>query len=487
MTNTFYNPKVRKPNFKDKLVTLLCFTATFFVMFFAFIVAALLNNDRVGCLFTLLAVIFLGYVIILLTLFVYVLNTKRKLVYRFKLLFAICFAFGLTAIISMFASHIKIFLIPAALAAFIVSTFAEARDAFVVNILANILITFTIVVEITIGGHPGYLLDAIWVLLFGMATGSWVAYYITKNARRLSYIGIGLFVGIVAGAFFIGALLLEDLAIHGAISWGELGEHSLFILGAVVMQVLLGFVLQPIVESLFNLATNTRLVELTDHRHPLISRLIKECPGTFNHSLNVANFAEICAAAIGENPYMARAAAYYHDIGKIVNPEYFNENQSDYNPHDELMPEVSAEIIRNHTTEGSKLCSMYRIPKEISSITSQHHGSLPIAVFYNKAKSFTDSEVDVKAYSYNGSLPESKIAAVIMLCDGAEAAIRSLDNPDGKAVDETLRKLITERINAGQFDNCDITLRDLDTVRMAIADAYGGVFHNRVKYPEGKI
>jgi len=485
MEKIFDNPKENKPRLKDKLLALVCFAVTFAAMFLAFVVKVVFIETIEGNPFPLFAAIFLGYAAILLMLFVYLLNTRRKVIYRLKLLGAICFSFGLTAVTAIFVSSISVFLISSALAALMVSTFAEARDALVVNILANILIAFTIIVEISVGNYPEYLLNIIWVMLFGVVSGSFLSYSLSKNVRRLSYIGKGLLIGLIASAFFIGALLLEDLAIYGAIYWTELWTHSLFILIAVVGQVILGFILQPITESLFNLVTNTRLVELTDHRHPLISRLIKECPGTFNHSLNVANFAEICAAAIDENPYMARAAAYYHDIGKLVNPLYFKENQSDYNPHDELMPEVSAEIIRNHTKEGEKLCREHRIPKEVSVMTVQHHGNLPIAVFYNKAKSFTDSEVDVKAYSYNGKLPESKIAAIIMLCDGAEAAVRSLDNPDGKAVDETLRKLITERIEAGQFDNCDITLRDLDTVRMAIADAYGGVFHHRVKYPGG--
>ncbi|MCL2371060.1 MAG: HDIG domain-containing protein, partial [Firmicutes bacterium] len=459
MKTTFINPKEKKPNISDKLKTTICFLITFLAIVSAFIVKVTVIEMVRDNVLPLIVSVSLGYALILGTLFIYVYNTRRKIVYRAKLLAAICFAFGLTAVFAIFISHISVFLIPAALAAFIVSTFAEARDAFVVNILINVLIAFTVIIEILIGNCSELLLNIIWVMLFGILTGSWVSYYISKNARRISYIGKGLSVGIISAGLFIGVLLLQELLIYNTIVWGDLIMHSAFILGAVVGQVIIGFIVQPPIESIFNLITNARLVEFTDHHHPLIARLVKECPGTFNHSLNVANFAEICAVAIGENPYMARAAAYYHDIGKLVNPLYFRENQSDYNPHDELMPEVSAEIIRNHVKEGEKLCAKYRIPKELSDITAQHHGTLPIAVFYNKAKSFTDSEVDIKAYSYDESLPESKISAIIMLCDGGEAAVRSLDNPDGKAVDTIMRKLISERIDAGQFDNCDITLK----------------------------
>ena len=258
-----------------------------------------------------------------------------------------------------------------------------------------------------------------------------------------------------------------------------------FLAGGTFGQVIVAVALQPVFESMFNLVTNTRLVEFTDHNAPLIKRLKEEAPGTFIHSLAVANFAEVCASAIGENPYLARACAYYHDVGKLVNPLHFKENQPDDNPHDGLLPEVSAEIIRGHTTEGKRLCDEYRIPHEISDITVQHHGTLPIYVFLNKAKQLTDGEVDIEEYSYHGHTPVTKIAAIIMLCDSSEAAIRAMDNPDAERVDKLLRKLISDRINARQFDDCDITLRDLDIIRMTIISAYGGQFHKRLKYPDG--
>ncbi len=194
----------------------------------------------------------------------------------------------------------------------------------------------------------------------------------------------------------------------------------------------------------------------------------------------------MCANAIGEDPYFARAAAYYHDVGKLSNPFYFSENQAGYNPHDDILPEVSAEIIRKHTTEGYKLCREYGLPEEIAAVTVQHHGTLPMVVFYERAKRLTDGEVDIDDYSYHGTCPTSRIAAIIMICDSSEAAIRAMDRPDGERVDRLLRGIISDRISRGQFDNCSISLKELDIIRRTIISAYGGLFHTRIKYPGGE-
>jgi putative nucleotidyltransferase with HDIG domain len=238
-------------------------------------------------------------------------------------------------------------------------------------------------------------------------------------------------------------------------------------------------------EKTFNLLTNARLIDLTDHNFPLIKRLITETPGTFNHALNVANFAEVCATAIGDNPYLARAAAYYHDIGKLANPQFFKENQSGDNPHDSLLPEVSAEIIRSHTVEGLALCKKYRIPKEIALVTLEHHGTMAITMFLDKAKKLTDGEVDIRQYSYSGVTPTTKIAAIIMICDIAEAALRA-GQQDLDKVEEMVSSMIWQRVKNGQFDNCDITIKELTIIKDTIMSAHSGVYHKRLKYPDGK-
>ncbi len=414
--------------------------------------------------------------VILLGHHIYVVFSRAALVRNLRTLGAVYTAMTLSVIANIFLESVSAFLMPAMLAAYIAATFSNGRDAFVANLFSNVLVFFILMTQNHFVEVNYYGIVAKFAQ--GLAAGSVVAYWVSSGTKRLMF----LWKGFVVGVLSIGAVYAMTAA---------MGERNYrltdlaFLMTGTFGQVIAAVILQPVFEAVFNLVTNTRLMDLTDHNAPLIKRLREEAPGTFNHCLAVANFAEVCAAAIGENPYMARACAYYHDVGKLKNPIYFKENQADENPHDELLPEVSAEIIRSHTTEGKKLCDEHRIPHEISDVTVQHHGTLPIYVFYNKAKQLTDGEVDITEYSYHGKTPVSKVAAIIMLCDTGEAAIRAMDNPDAERVDKLLKKLINDRIAAGQFDDCDITLRDLDTIRQTIMSAYGGQFHKRLRYPDG--
>ncbi|WP_251547795.1 HDIG domain-containing metalloprotein [Pumilibacter intestinalis] len=412
--------------------------------------------------------------IILLGHFLYVVCSRRKLLENRREFGAIYAAMAFTVIANVYLETINSFLMPAMLAAFVISALSNGRDAFCANIFTNVLILFILLTQNRLTGSENYY-TIVSKFAQGLTAGTIVAYWLSGETRRFGFIIKGLIVAV-----------LSVVAVFAVVA--AFGEHTLtladiaYLSGGTLGQVFLAVVLQPIFEAIFNLVTDMRLVELTDHNAPLVKRLKEEAPGTFIHSLAVANFAEVCASAIGENPYLARACAYYHDVGKLMNPLHFKENQPDGNPHDGLLPEVSAEIIRSHSTEGKKLCDEYRIPPEVSDVTVEHHGTLPIYVFYNKAKQLTDGDVNIEDYSYHGHTPVSKIAAIIMLCDSGEAAIRAMDNPDAERVDNLLRKLISDRINAGQFDDCDITLRDLDVIRRTIIAAYGGQFHKRIKY-----
>ncbi|MDE7395972.1 MAG: HDIG domain-containing protein [Clostridiales bacterium] len=414
---------------------------------------------------------------ILLSYFFYVMHSRVQLVQNARLLAVTYFSMTVTVIACLYLEIVSVFLMPVMLTAFLLAPLTLGRDAFVSNVFANLLIFFVLATQNYLGDNTDYY-KIITMFAMGVIGGTATAYWVSSDARRLQYVMKGLLVAVIGvmAAFTIvvgfgGDGLIRTL---GFLSLGTIG------------QVLLASIMQPINEALFNLLTNTRLAELTDHKMPLVKRLIEEAPGTFNHSLAVANFAEMCATAIGENPYLARACAYYHDVGKLVNPQFFKENQpTGENPHDGLLPEVSAEIIRSHTVEGKRLCDEYRIPHEISDITIEHHGTLPIYVFLNKAKQLTDAAVEKNAYCYYGRTPVSKLAAIIMLCDSSEAAIRAMDNPDPERVDALLRKLIADRIGDGQFDDCDISLRDLDTIRQTIINGFGGQFHKRLRYPDG--
>ncbi len=254
-----------------------------------------------------------------------------------------------------------------------------------------------------------------------------------------------------------------------------------------MLSVVLMMAFLPFFEKCFNVLTDYRLMEITDHKSLLIKTLIENAPGTFNHSLVVSTLAESCATAIGENPLLARACAYYHDIGKLKQPEFFTENQKGYNPHNELTPELSTDIIRSHTKDGYDLIRKYHLPQILADVARQHHGTMPIRYFYAKAMKYTEGELDIENFSYPGPKPQTKIAAIIMIADGCEAKVRTLPERSHEKVDAAVREIIEERMDLGQFDECDITMSDLDIIRKTITNSLAGVYHDRVEYPKLRI
>ena len=241
----------------------------------------------------------------------------------------------------------------------------------------------------------------------------------------------------------------------------------------------------PFFEGLFKKITCFKLSELTDHKAKLIRKLITQAPGTFNHSIIVSNIAEACATAIGEDALLARTCAYYHDVGKLRRPEFFKENQADgINPHNDLTPELSANIIKSHTQDGYALARKNRLPQAIADICLQHHGTMPMLFFYDKAKKFTDGEVPLANYCYSGPKPQSKIAAIIMVADGAEAAVRSLKTRTRESVTVAVKKIVSERMQLGQFDECELTLKEINIIIHTVLNSLSGVYHDRIKYPK---
>ena len=197
----------------------------------------------------------------------------------------------------------------------------------------------------------------------------------------------------------------------------------------------------------------------------------------------MAQLSETCAVAIGENAELARAAAYYHDVGKLKQPDCFTENQTDYNVHDELMPELSADIIRSHAKDGYELLTAAHFPKIIADVAREHHGTLPIKYFYNKAMKLSGGDADVADYSYLGPTPQTKIAAIVMIADASEAATRALSDRSPASVERVVRSIIEERMDLDQFAQCDITIRELTTIKQTLVEALSGVHHHRVQYP----
>ncbi len=413
--------------------------------------------------------------IMLAALYMYTIVSRRELLFSLREAGAIMTVFALVITANIFLAYWSPYAMLVSLTSLLALPFSKKRDAFILNVFACLISSFALI-------NMSYA-DRFAVITFtaivGVLSGAVGSYVFPSGMTRTVSILRSIVTGIATIAIYAVLLCSYSMNVQPFIT------NIMYIGIVAAMQVLLtGFVV-PIIESVFNITTDAKLVELTNHNAPLIHRLSVEAPGTFNHSLAVANFAEICANAIGEDPYLARACAYYHDVGKLNNAMYFTENQAGYNPHDDILPEVSAEIIRQHTVDGYELCKKNHIPEEVARITVEHHGTLPITYFYNKAKSLTDSEVDIDEYCYHGEIPTGKIGAIIMICDSAEAAIRAMDNPDGEKVDKLLRGMIEERLKLGQFDNCAITMKDLNALREAIVGAYGGLYHRRIKYNTG--
>ncbi len=264
--------------------------------------------------------------------------------------------------------------------------------------------------------------------------------------------------------------------------WIEYVSSVGFRILSSILSAVLALALLPFFEHAFNRLTVFRLRELTSTDAALLVRLKKEAPGTFNHSLIVAQLAETCAVAVGENAELARTAAYYHDVGKLKQPDCFTENQTDYNVHDEITPELSADIIRSHTKDGYDLLIKSHLPKIIADVALEHHGTLPIKYFYDKAIRYS-GDADLKDFSYLGPIPQTKIAAIVMICDGAEAAARAMSDRTPEKVEKVCRSIIEERMDLGQFDECDITMKELTVIKKALVEALSGVHHHRVKYP----
>ncbi|MCK4596328.1 HDIG domain-containing protein [candidate division WOR-3 bacterium] len=242
--------------------------------------------------------------------------------------------------------------------------------------------------------------------------------------------------------------------------------------------------LLPLFERGFRITTDLTLVELTDLNHPLLKALSIQTPGTYNHSILIASMVESIASSISANSLLARAGAYYHDIGKLKNPLYFIENQKERgNPHDTLRPKVSSTILRMHVKDGIERAKREGLPEEIIDIIREHHGRTLMESLYYKAKE-EDPNVSEDDFRYGGPSPNTKEAALVMLADAVEASIRSLKNPTAVRIKEQIDRIIDKRVKDGELDNCDITQKDLKNIRDSFYPILLGVFHPRVSYPQ---
>jgi putative nucleotidyltransferase with HDIG domain len=238
-------------------------------------------------------------------------------------------------------------------------------------------------------------------------------------------------------------------------------------------------------ENLLNTASIFRLMDLSDLNSPLLRRFMLAAPGTYNHSVMVATLAENACAEIGANALLARVGAYYHDIGKMEQPEYFVENQTGNNKHHEINPRLSVAVIKSHVKKGIEKCRQLRLPEEVIDIVAEHHGNGLISFFYAAAKKLDDS-VTPEEFSYSGNPPSSREAAVVMLADVSEAACRTLDKPTAQRLDKFIHQLIMDKVENHLLDHCNLTFRDLGTIKDSFVRILAGYYHNRIEYPDQK-
>lgn len=240
----------------------------------------------------------------------------------------------------------------------------------------------------------------------------------------------------------------------------------------------------PILESLLCITSDIKLVELSNTNLPLLRRLAFEAPGTFQHSLMVANLAKAGSEAVGADAVLAYAGALYHDIGKMERPEYFIENQAPgRNPHDKLQPSMSALVITNHVKKGLALAREYNLPQPLQDAIAQHHGTRRLDFFFKKAKDGSDEEIRDEDYRYPGPRPRNKVMGILMLADGVEAASRTLVEPSDLKIRELIGKLLDSCLKEGQLDESDLTLAELRKVSEAFQLILSSIYHRRIDYP----
>jgi len=318
------------------------------------------------------------------------------------------------------------------------------------------------------------------LFFFGLV-GGLAGIYSSRDVRhRRDLVRAGLYISAanMAIVFMIGLMEQKPLT--------QMGQSFLWGIGNGFLSVILTMGILPYLEEVFSITTNIKLLELSDFNQPLLKRLMVEAPGTYHHSIVVGNLVENASELIGANSLLARVGAYYHDIGKLKNPEYFAENQEGLlSKHDDLNPSMSSLILISHVKEGVNLAREYKLYKPIINIIEQHHGASLIQYFYHKAlKEEKGIKVVEEKYRYPGPKPTTKEAATVMLADAVEASSRTVEEPSYERLKNMVDKMINEKFIDGQLNDCNITLVNLHRIAESFAHTLTGIYHTRVEYPK---
>ncbi|MGO0123492.1 HD family phosphohydrolase [Desulfothermobacter acidiphilus] len=356
--------------------------------------------------------------------------------------------------------------VPVAVVGMLLATLVNSR-------LAVVAVAITALVSGMLAGNQ------LRFALAGMITGLAGAYGVAKLHRRRDLVRAGFLVGLTSTGVNWGL----ELASHVPLAlWAPAGL-ALGVLNGLLSTILTNGAL-PVLEHLGGITSPVRLLELTSPSEPLLKRLAWEAPGTYHHSVMVANLGEAAAEAIGADVLTVRAGAYYHDIGKLRRPSFFAENLlGNDNPHDRLAPSLSTLIITSHVRDGVEMAREYKLPERVIEIIEQHHGTSLVSCFYQKALQAEQKGIHETDFRYPGPKPQTREAAIVMLADSVEAAVRAMNQSPPGQIEGLVRRIIKEKLYDGQLDECALTFRDLELIAQAFDRVLTGLFHTRVEYP----
>ncbi|ALS78905.1 phosphohydrolase [Planococcus kocurii] len=403
-------------------------------------------------------------------------DDKGKVTEMLVILIAVTISLLLMKLLSAVSENFDLvisFIFPTALAGILVRLLVNERAA----VFVTILVSAAAGIMLPSGYSSSLQVDIAFYILFGGLTA---IYLIERDGGRGRLLQVSL---AVAGAnvLFVAFYLLIGQTQY---NWTEIGFYftAAIVSGLLSGALAIGFL--PFFESVFGMLSTMRLIELSNPNHPLLKKILTETPGTYHHSLMVANLADASCEAIGANGLLARVGCYYHDIGKTKYPQFFIENQVNIeNPHDRLPPEKSRDIILAHGVQGAQILKKYKMPKEIVDVAVQHHGTSLLKFFYYKAKDI-DSDVEEESYRYVGPKPQTKEIAIICIADSLEAAVRSMKEPTSEKIKKLVDAIVEDKLKDGQFEECDLSLKELKTVKKVMCETLNGIFHSRIEYPK---
>ena len=361
---------------------------------------------------------------------------------------------------------LNVYMVPYAMVPIFVRIFMDSRTAFMTMVCSVILSSFAL--------HSNY-----EFVIVQFMSGMTAIYALRDLTERSQLLRVALAVFVTSSAIMLGYDLSQG------IEFSHL-DRSMYVYNAVNGVLLLfAYPLLYMIEKLFGFTSSVTLVELSNTNNSVLRRMSKVAQGTFVHSLQVANLAAEVADKIGAKPQLVRTGALYHDIGKMLNPAFFTENQTGVNPHDELTEERSAQIIISHVTEGVKLADKYHLPKVIRDFISTHHGRSQVKYFYIQWKNkHQGEEPDAKLFTYPGPNPFTREQAILMMCDAVEASSRSLKEFTEESIKELVNRIIDGQVQAGYFRECPITFRDIADAKRVLAESLKTIYHTRIAYPE---